>query len=117
MERAARINNAFIIGAGDFNLPGWNWKENSLKQIHSILESMQSVCSSGTAVAIYVSFTAISTPPLKEVLVISEHIVTTWEYIRILNAMIEPSLSTKYYIWFCIINHASQCGQLYTKSM
>ena len=26
MERAARINNAFIIGAGDFNLPGWNWK-------------------------------------------------------------------------------------------
>jgi hypothetical protein len=40
MERAARINNAFIIGAGDFNLPGWNWKENSLKQIHSILESI-----------------------------------------------------------------------------
>jgi hypothetical protein len=31
MERAARINNAFISGAGDFNLPGWNWKENSLK--------------------------------------------------------------------------------------
>jgi hypothetical protein len=26
MERAARINYAFIIGAGDFNLPGWNWK-------------------------------------------------------------------------------------------
>jgi hypothetical protein len=31
MERAPRIVNTFIIGAGDFNLPGWNWKENSLK--------------------------------------------------------------------------------------
>ena len=31
MERAARINNALIIGAGDFNLPGWNWKKTSLK--------------------------------------------------------------------------------------
>ena len=30
MERAPRIVNTFIIGAGDFNLPGWNWKENSL---------------------------------------------------------------------------------------
>ena len=41
MERAARINNTLIIGAGDFNLPGWNWKENSLKpQIYSIMESI-----------------------------------------------------------------------------
>ena len=31
VERASRITNAYIIGAGDFNLPGWDWKNNTLK--------------------------------------------------------------------------------------
>jgi hypothetical protein len=25
IERASNIRNAFIISAGDFNLPGWDW--------------------------------------------------------------------------------------------
>jgi len=33
MERASRINNAFVMVpvSGDFNLPGWDWKSNTLK--------------------------------------------------------------------------------------
>jgi hypothetical protein len=31
LNRADNITNAFIITAGDFNLPGCNWKTKSLK--------------------------------------------------------------------------------------
>ena len=31
INRADNITNAFIITAGDFNLPGWDWKTKSLK--------------------------------------------------------------------------------------
>ncbi|CAC5423219.1 unnamed protein product [Mytilus coruscus] len=31
MSRATNVKNAFIIAAGDFNLPGWDWKTNQLK--------------------------------------------------------------------------------------
>jgi hypothetical protein len=31
INRADNIINAFIITAGDFNLPGWDWKTKSLK--------------------------------------------------------------------------------------
>jgi hypothetical protein len=32
IERASNIRNAFIISAGDFNLPGWDWSQNIIKQ-------------------------------------------------------------------------------------
>ena len=32
IERASNIRNAFIISAGDFNLPGWDWPQNIIKQ-------------------------------------------------------------------------------------
>jgi hypothetical protein len=31
INRADNIINAFFITAGDFNLPGWDWKTKSLK--------------------------------------------------------------------------------------
>ena len=31
MSRATNVKNAFIIAAGDFNLPGWDWKNKQLK--------------------------------------------------------------------------------------
>ena len=31
MERACRVNNAVILSAGDFNLPGINWDNKSIK--------------------------------------------------------------------------------------
>ena len=31
MERATRIHNAMFIIGGDFNFPGWNWKDKVLK--------------------------------------------------------------------------------------
>lgn len=31
IERASGINNAFILSAGDFNLPGWDWTKNIIK--------------------------------------------------------------------------------------
>ena len=31
LERAASIKYAFLVIAGDFNLPGWDWKGNTLK--------------------------------------------------------------------------------------
>ena len=31
MEKMNRIKNAFIISAGDFNLPGWDWENNNIK--------------------------------------------------------------------------------------
>ena len=31
MNRATSIKNAFLIAAGDFNLPGWDWKAKQLK--------------------------------------------------------------------------------------
>ena len=32
IERASNIRNAFIILAGDFNLPGWDWSQSIIKQ-------------------------------------------------------------------------------------
>ena len=32
IERASNIRNAFIISAGHFNLPGWDWSQNIIKQ-------------------------------------------------------------------------------------
>ena len=32
MERACRVNNAVILSAGDFNLPGINWESNDVKK-------------------------------------------------------------------------------------
>lgn len=31
LERASSIKNSFIVVAGDFHLPGWDWKYNRLK--------------------------------------------------------------------------------------
>lgn len=31
LERASSIKNSLIVVAGDFNLPGWDWKNNRLK--------------------------------------------------------------------------------------
>jgi len=31
MNRASNVKNAFINAAGEFNLPGWDWKNNQLK--------------------------------------------------------------------------------------
>ena len=31
MGKANRISNAFIISAGDFNLPGWDWEKNNIR--------------------------------------------------------------------------------------
>ncbi|XP_071144075.1 uncharacterized protein [Mytilus edulis] len=31
IERASKIRNAFIISAGDFNLPGWDWTTKEIK--------------------------------------------------------------------------------------
>lgn len=31
LNMASKINNAFIIVGGDFNFPGWNWKQKILK--------------------------------------------------------------------------------------
>ena len=31
MSRASNVKKAFIIAAGDFNLPGWDLKTNKLK--------------------------------------------------------------------------------------
>ncbi|CAC5424515.1 unnamed protein product [Mytilus coruscus] len=31
MSRATNVKNAFIVAAGDFILPGWDWKINQLK--------------------------------------------------------------------------------------
>ena len=32
IERASNIRNAFIISAGNFNLPGWDWSQSIIKQ-------------------------------------------------------------------------------------
>lgn len=31
LETASSIKNYFVVVAGDFNLPGWDWKNNRLK--------------------------------------------------------------------------------------
>ena len=31
MERASKINKSMVIVGGDFNFPGWNWKDKVLK--------------------------------------------------------------------------------------
>jgi hypothetical protein len=42
LERAASIKNTFLVihVAGDFNLPGWDWKGNTLN-IHQFTTNLQ----------------------------------------------------------------------------
>ena len=32
IERASNIQNVFIISAGEFNLPGWDWSQSIIKE-------------------------------------------------------------------------------------
>jgi hypothetical protein len=63
IERASNIRNAFIISAGDFNLPGWDWSQNIIKQNTKCIANHEKFADILEDEVMYVSLTAISTPP------------------------------------------------------